>query len=98
MQVFKLSRAAEDDLFKIRKYTQDHWGEAQRDKYLDDIEERFHLLAKNPDYPTSNDLSHIKQGYFSLPVNKHFIIYRKYSYGVRIVRVLGQIMDIKKHL
>lgn len=98
MSAFKVSKAAEDDLFEIGRYTEDIWGKKQRRKYLREIDKRFHLLAKNPDYPTAQNIDYIKKGYFSLQINEHFIIYGKVSYGVRIVRVLGQAMDIKRHL
>ena len=58
----------------------------------------YRVLAKNPDYPTFKDISHIRNGCFSLPVNEHFIIYRKSIYGVRIVRILGQGIDLERHL
>ena len=98
MPQIKVSKKADNDLLEIRNYTQEKWGIAQRDKYLDQIDARFKLLAENPDYPRAIDIGHIQNGYFSLQINEHFIIYRKYSYGVRIVRVLGQVMDIKRHL
>jgi len=94
----RVSKKADSDLLEIRNYTQEKWGIAQRDKYLDGINTRFKQLAENPDFPTAIDIGHIQSGYFSLQINEHFIIYRKYSYGVRIVRVLGQVMDIKRHL
>jgi toxin ParE1/3/4 len=98
MPIFKVSKKAEDDLFEIGECTQNVWGIDQRNKYLDDIDKRFHQLASNPEYPASKDRSSLKKGCFSLLINEHIIIYRKFSYGVRIVRVLGQPMDIKQHL
>ena len=73
-------------------------GIEQRNKYLDDIDSRFHELAETPDYPTSKNREEIRKGCFSVFVNQHVIIYRKFSYGVRIVRVLKQSMDIKQYL
>ena len=98
MPIFKVSKKAEEDLFEIGEYTQNEWGIDQRNKYLDDIDKRFQQLVSNPEYPTSKDRSAIKQGCFSLLINEHIIIYRKFSYGVRIVRVIGQSMDLKQHL
>ncbi len=98
MPQLKVSKKADSDLLEIRNYTQEKWGIEQRDKYLDKIDARFKQLAENPDYPTAIDIGHIRSDYYSLQINEHFIIYRKYSYGVRIVRVLGQVMDIKQHL
>lgn len=98
MPVFKVSKAAENDLFDIGKYTENEWGTEQRNKYLDDINERFCQLADNPDYPTAKNLGAIKKDCFGLLVNEHIIIYRKFSYGVRIVRVLNQSMDLVRHI
>ena len=98
MAIFKVSQLAGNDLFDIGKYTEDTWGIEQRNKYLDDIDSRFHELAKTPDYPTSKNREEIGKGCFSVFVNQHVIIYRKFSYGVRIVRVLKQSMDIKQYI
>lgn len=98
MPIFKVSKKAEDDLFEIGEYTQEKWGIEQRNKYLDDIDQRFHQLAENPEYPISKDRSELKKGIFSLLINEHIILYRKFSYGVRIVRILNQSMDLKSHL
>ena len=98
MPTFKISQKAEDDLFNIGEYTESKWGLEQRNKYLDDIDKSFFQLAENPDYPTSKNLNAIKQGCFGLLVNEHIIIYRKFDRGVRIVRVLAQVLDIERHL
>jgi toxin ParE1/3/4 len=95
--IFRVSKLANEDLYQIGKYTEDEWGIEQRNRYLDDIEKRFHELANNPNYPTSKNRSEIRKGCFSLLVNEHVIVYRKFNYGVRIVRVLGQSMDIKQY-
>lgn len=98
MPIFKVSQKAEDDLLAIGKYTEEQWGIDQRNKYLDEINQRFHQLSDNPEYPTSKTRNEIKQGIFSLLINEHVILYRKASYGVRIIRVLNQSMDLKIHL
>ena len=96
MPIFKVSKKAEDDLYNIGEYTEDEWGIDQRNKYFDNINKRFHQLSDNPDHPSY--LCVIKKDCFGLLINEHIIIYRKFSYGVRIVRVLGKIMDIERHL
>ena len=98
MPIFKVSKQAEDDLIKIAEYTEDNWGIEKRNQYLDDIDQSFHLLAANSEYPIVKDIGHIKEGCFSLLVNKYIIIFRKHSYGIRIVCVLGQPMNIGLHL
>lgn len=98
MPIFKVSKAADNDLFEIGKYTQDTWGIEQRRKYLKDIDKRFHEIAENPDHPTSRNRDKIKKGCFSISINEHAIIYRKFTYGVRILRILGQSMEWQRHL
>jgi len=97
MPKFKVSQKAEDDLIEIGIFTKNKWGINQRDRYLDDIDKRFRWLADNPDYSSSKNISHVVLGCFSLLVNEHVIIYKKFSYGVRIIRVLNQTMDFKRH-
>ena len=98
MPKFKVSQKAEDDLMEIGIYTENKWGVDQRDLYLDDIEKSFNLLAKDPDYPTSKNIDHIVLDCFSLLVNEHVIIYKKFSYGIRVIRVLSQKMNFERHL
>ena len=98
MPVYKVSQKAADDLYQIGLYTEEEWGVAQRDKYLDDIASKFNALAKNPELQTVKKRDDILKGCFSLLVNEHVIIFRKFSYGVRIVRVLHQSMDFHRHL
>ena len=98
MPTYKVSKAAAEDLFKIGLYTEEKWGVQQRNIYLDELERKFNELARNPDLPTSVSRDEIKIGCYSILINKHMIIYRKFDYGVRIVRVLHQSMDVKRHL
>ena len=73
-------------------------GKAQRDAYLDEINKRFNEIAHNPDWPTARDINVISKGCFITLINEHIIVYKKYKYGVRIIRVLGQAMHIDRHL
>ncbi|TAP37347.1 type II toxin-antitoxin system RelE/ParE family toxin [Alteromonas sp. KUL49] len=40
----------------------------------------------------------IKKGCFSSIVSKHTIIFRKFEYGIRVIRVLHQSMDFARHI
>lgn len=42
---FKLRQAAKNDLKEIGRYTLKNYGQAQRDKYLKGLEQRFKLLG-----------------------------------------------------
>ena len=96
MAIFKVSVKANQDLLEIGAYTQSKWGNAQRDKYLDKLNDCFQPLAENPGLGHSCD--DIRPGYRSYFVGKHVIFYINYQYGVRIVRILHQKMYYKKHL
>ena len=98
MPIFKVSEKAEDDLLEIGYYTDEHWGKAKRNEYLDQINQRFQEITVNPDWPTAKDINLISKACFIVLINEHIIVYKKYNYGVRILRVLGQTMDIDKHL
>ncbi len=41
MAIFKVSKRAESDLLEVGRYTQTEWGIDQRNKYLDEINQRF---------------------------------------------------------
>ena len=45
---FVLTSKAKTDLKSIAKYTKEQWGIQQRNTYLKDIDNAFHLLDNNP--------------------------------------------------
>lgn len=96
MPQFKVSSEASRDLFDIGDYTQNKYGILQRNKYLDQFVDKFQAVADDPNLGMIR--TDIRDGYYSLLINKHIIFYKKYSYGARIVRVLHQSMDFSKHL
>lgn len=98
MTEFCVSKAAANDLYEIGVYTEDHWGKEQRNNYLDDLELRFIELASDTNSALAIPRDDIKRGCFSSNVNKHVIVFRKFKYGIRIIRVLHQSMDIIKQL
>ncbi len=96
MAQFTLRKKAESDLLSIGRYTQKRWGIEQRNRYLNQIDVAFPLLAENPNKGKKCD--HVIQGYFKYTVGKHDIYFRKIETGIEIVRILHQRMDVKKHL
>jgi len=96
MPQFKVSDKANNDLFEIGYYTQNKFGIKQRNKYLDSIAEKFQYLSNEPELGSLRDK--IRKNYYSYIVGKHTIFYKKYSYGIRIIRVLHQSMYYHKHL
>ena len=96
MALFKVSKKAGFDLVEIGRYTENKFGINQRNKYLDLINFKFIQLSHEPSIGFS--CNEIRKGYFRLTIEKHIIFYRKYSYGIRIIRVLHHKMDWSKHL
>ncbi len=90
---FHLTTKAKSDLFEIALYTQEIWGARQRNIYLKQIDDTFHLVSKTPNKGRACD--HIKQGYFKIAVGKHVVFYRKFNKTeIQIVRILHVSMDV----
>jgi len=63
MAKYRITRRAEDDLKNIGRYTKKHWGKAQRNVYLKNLDNRFNWLAENPNYGMHR--TDIAEGYHS---------------------------------
>ena len=96
MGEFRLRPKAIADLDSIWNYTIDTWGEDQAERYLRMLNKGFHELSKH------SELGHfcddIREGYLKYRAGRHIIFYRQEHYGVDIIRVLHQSMDIDRHL
>lgn len=94
MTQFELTRKAKSDLVDIAKYTEKEWGKAQRNLYIKQLDDSFHLLAKN--LKAGRDCSYIKKGYRKFPQGSHIIFYTSVEKSkIRIVRILHKNMDIE---
>ena len=87
---------AREDLIDIWLYTFEQCGEAQADKYLDEIEAATLRLRRNPKLGLSRDT--LRAGYRSLLAGRHVVYYTLTPKTVRIVRVLHAGMDPVDHL
>ena len=96
MPQFKVSKQANQDLFEIGSFTQNKFGIQQRNKYLDELSDKFQYLADSPELGIQKD--NVRKNYFSYSIQKHTIYYKKYNNGIRIIRVLHQSMDHQKQL
>ncbi len=96
MARFRVSNRAIEDLRAIGRYTQERWGEEQRRKYLDGLDDAFQSLSEFPRMaPERED--------FDPPIRihhheKHLIIYSVEEDRVLIVRILHQSMDVPAQL
>lgn len=91
MPQYKISKKAYSDLLEIGHYTQNKFGIKQRNIYLDALSNKFQYLADNPEFGLEKN--NIRKNYYSYLVHKHTIYYKKYKYGIRVIRVLHQSMD-----
>lgn len=91
-----LSRRAEADLRAIWLYSFTTWGEAQADRYLDELEVRLKACQAAPERGQRRD--ELRPGYWSLLVRRHVAFYTFDDTEVRIQRVLHGSMDPDMHI
>jgi toxin ParE1/3/4 len=96
MPQFKVSSNARQDLFDIGIYTQNQFGIKQRRLYLNEVADKFALLANKPEIGIKR--YNLRTDYYSILIKKHIVFYKKQNYGIRIIRVLHQSMEFDKHL
>lgn len=85
-----ISLEAEADIDRIAAYTTNAWGGRQTDRYLDQLESFFQILAQNPSIGRPCDSIQAELRRFE--VGKHVVFYVIEPDGVLIVRVLHQQM------
>lgn len=94
---FQLTSKAIEDLKSIALYTEETWGTRQRNIYLKQIDDLFHLIAKSP--KKGKSCFEVKEGYYKYNVGKHIIFYRQISaMEIQVVRILHSSMDVPDHL
>jgi len=88
---------AKADLADIWDYTAAHWGEAQADQYVRDIDAMAHAVAAGK--AQARDISEVRTGYRRATSGSHFLILRNGDGDALIVvRVLHRRMAIDRHL
>lgn len=92
MAKYRITRRAADDLKNIARYTQQHWGKAQRNVYLKNLENRFNWLAESPRYGSHR--ADIAEGYYSFPEGQHIVFYLCSPDGIDIIGIPHKDMDI----
>lgn len=94
MKSFDLTKEAKEDLRKIAKYTEKRWGRDQRNLYIKQFDDCFHLLTESPSVGKQCD--YIKDGYRKFPQGSHIIFYREGTKSkITIIRILHKNMDIE---
>jgi toxin ParE1/3/4 len=69
MRKIHVHALAESDLIDIWRYSFEEWGEAQADKYLDELDGGIYSLADNPEIGIKRD--YLRDGYRVLFVGSH---------------------------
>ena len=97
MRAYLLTGAARRDLLDIGRFTKGKWGKRQRDKYLNQLDDAFKLLARQPDI--GRNAEDIKPGYRKFSQGSHLIFYRAGSDStIVVIRILHNSMDVEQHL
>ncbi len=91
---FELTNASKADLKRIALYTQKKWGAEQRNVYVKQFDDAFHMLADTP--LVGKVCDHIKAGYKKFPIGSHIIFYKDSSSpSIEVVRILHKRMDVE---
>lgn len=94
MKSFELTRKAKEDLTKVALFTEKRWGRDQRNLYIKQFDESFHLLAQSPS--AGKQCDYIKDGYRKFPQGSHIIFYREGEKSkITIIRILHKNMNIE---
>lgn len=96
MAEYRLTPAAENDLEAIWVHTLRQWGTEQANNYTDMLAKIFAELAQSPQSAPACD--HIRPGYRRRVAERHIIYFRVTTYGIAIVRILHDRMDVRRHL
>ena len=97
MKTFALTRSAKTDLRAIALFTEKTWGREQRNAYLKQLDDAFHLLAATPSVGKACD--DIKTGYKKFPQGSHIIFYKSGNQTrIEIIRILHKHMDVDMQL
>jgi toxin ParE1/3/4 len=94
MKKFVLTRKAKADLFAIAVFTEKNWGKEQRNIYIKQFDDAFHLLAESQQIGKPCD--YIKNGYRKFPQGSHIIFYKNNTKEkIVIIRILHKNMDVE---
>ena len=94
-QTYSIRALARTDLEEIWLFTFEEWGLEQADKYLNSLFSRFEWLSRNP--YTGKDRKDIKNGYHCFPEGMHLVFYTMTEYGIDIIGIPHQNMDVVCH-
>jgi toxin ParE1/3/4 len=97
MKPFDLTRKARADLRSIAIFTEEHWGVEQRNLYIKQFDDTFHMLAASP--LVGKNCDEVMPGYRKFPQGSHVVFYKDGSHGViEVVRILHKSMDVEMRI
>ena len=97
MADYRLTPEAREDLVEIGEFTDDRWGEDQRQAYMVAFAETFRAIAEGTAQIRKSD--GIKPGLRSCLMRRHVIFFRHNRDGaVEIIRILHASQDHVRHL
>lgn len=93
---YHLSPKAREDLEEIWAHSHSQWGTDRAENYIDSLTTALEQLAEAP--MLGEDCSSIRFGYRRFPVQRHVIYYRKFEFGIEVIRVLHVRMQASLHI
>ena len=96
MAGYSLSAKAASDLEAIYEYTILRFGLDQARGYLLGLHEQCQVLAEQP--ARGREADALASGLRRCEYQSHIIFYIPKEHGIRIVRVLHQRMDVRRHV
>ncbi|MBS0504349.1 MAG: type II toxin-antitoxin system RelE/ParE family toxin [Proteobacteria bacterium] len=93
MARLRLSRAADDDLAGIRRYSETEHGAEAADSYLRSFNNAFARLREHP--KLGRQRLGLPRGIRGLSCGRHILIYRYAGDEIFVVRVVHQAMDVR---
>ncbi len=87
---------ANEDLEEIWLYTYDKWGIKQAESYTKALFQAMNRLIEFP--KIGRPIDHDKSNYRLYHFRHHYIVYQETAEAIKIIRVLGEQMDVKRHV
>ncbi len=96
---YRLTPQADSDIADILEYTRQKWGLAQASKYLQELEQ--HLIDLGQKKKTGKLCSILlptTEEIYYFHANKHYVIFRYSEYGIDVLALYHDRMDLPFHL
>ena len=95
-KIYRLTEAAATDLENIMEWTLQAFGSDQAGHYAQSLSACLNRIASRPGLGAAID--HIRPGYRRIRHQSHAVFYCECEWGVLIVRILHQRMDVESAL